>query len=101
MKYVPMYGNVLVRSAAETKSAGGLYMPPSVVQEGQLTGVIEATGEGHLNQNNDIRPLKVKVGDRVLFTTKRAQQINESAGFKGLYLMNEIDIMVILVDDNG
>ena len=66
-KFRPLHNNVLVQRIEEpTKTAGGLYIPDTAKQETQ-TGIIMATGAGIRNQNGELIPLSVKIGDTIFF----------------------------------
>ncbi len=66
-KIVPLYDRVLVkRIEGEQTSAGGIIIPDTAQEKTQF-GTIHAAGEGKVNTDGSLRPLKVKSGDRVLF----------------------------------
>ncbi|KKQ10884.1 MAG: co-chaperone GroES [Candidatus Babeliales bacterium] len=66
-KIKPLYDRVLVkRIESEQKSAGGIIIPDTAQEKTQI-GVVEAVGEGKLLADGKIRPLNVKVGDKVIF----------------------------------
>lgn len=68
MKFRPLHDRVLVRrSAAEEKTAGGIILPGNA-QEKPAEGTVIAVGTGYVNDNGDVRPLAVSVGDKVLFS---------------------------------
>lgn len=64
----PKGNKLLVRpDEPETRSKGGLYLPPSA-QERPTEGVVIAVGQGHLDIATGRRiPLDFNVGDRVLY----------------------------------
>jgi chaperonin GroES len=67
MKIRPLYDNVLVkRKDEETVSAGGIVLPGSA-KEKPNQGEVIAVGNGALLDSGEIRPLTVKVGNKVLF----------------------------------
>ncbi|WP_020408342.1 co-chaperone GroES [Hahella ganghwensis] len=67
MSIKPLYDRVVVkRVAAETTSKGGIVIPDNA-KEKSTQGEVYAVGEGALLTNGELRPLNVKVGDRVLF----------------------------------
>ena len=67
VKVKPFYDRVLVkRIESEQKSAGGIIIPDTAQEKTQI-GIVEAVGEGKLLADGKIRPLNVKVGDKVLF----------------------------------
>ena len=57
---------VLKRIAAETTSKGGIIIPGNA-QEKPVEGEVIAVGSGKVLDDGTVRPLEVKVGDRVLF----------------------------------
>ena len=63
----PLYDRVLVRRVeAQDKTAGGLFLPETAKEKPQQADVI-ATGNGRIGKNNELVPLTVKAGDRILF----------------------------------
>ena len=57
---------VVIRSAAATKSVGGLYVPDNA-QEKPVEGKIIAVGSGKRLDSGEHQDMVVKVGDRVMF----------------------------------
>lgn len=67
MQVRPLYDRILVkRVEEETRSRGGLFLPETA-KEKPSEGVVLAVGQGRVSDNGDIKPLVVKVGDRVVF----------------------------------
>ena len=67
MNIRPLHDRVVVRRLEEeTTSAGGIVLPDSAAEK-PSQGEVLAIGAGKLLDNGDVRPLDVKVGDRVLF----------------------------------
>ncbi|WP_372864513.1 co-chaperone GroES [Spongiibacter sp.] len=67
MKIRPLYDRVVVRrSEEEQTSAGGIVLPGSA-KEKPNQGEVLAVGEGKLLESGELRPVGVKVGDRVIF----------------------------------
>ena len=67
MNIRPLYDRVVVkRKEEEEMSSGGIVLPGSA-KEKPTQGEVLAIGEGKLLDNGDIRPVGVKVGDKVLF----------------------------------
>ncbi|NCG17893.1 MAG: co-chaperone GroES, partial [Rhodobacterales bacterium] len=50
----------------QTRSAGGLFLPETA-KEKPSEGMVLAVGQGRLSDDGNVKPLVVKVGDRVLF----------------------------------
>lgn len=67
MKIRPLHDRVVVRrEEEETKSAGGIVLPGSATEK-PSQGEVLAVGHGRLLDNGELRPLDVKVGDKVVF----------------------------------
>lgn len=67
MKIRPLHDRVVVRRLEEeTTSSGGIVLPDSATEK-PSQGEILAAGNGKILENGDVRPLDVKVGDRVIF----------------------------------
>ena len=67
MKIRPLHDRVVVeRIDAETKSAGGIVIPDNAAEKPDQGKVI-AVGNGKILEDGKVRPLDVKVGDRILF----------------------------------
>ena len=67
MKFRPLQDRVLIRRIEEEeKTAGGIIIPDSA-KEKPMEGEIIAAGPGTRDDDGKLRPLDVKVGDRVLF----------------------------------
>ncbi|KAM3862279.1 10 kDa heat shock protein, mitochondrial [Diretmus argenteus] len=65
-KFLPMFDRVLVeRLAAETVTRGGIMLPEKS-QGKVLQATVVAVGPGAVNQNGDLQPVNVKVGEKVL-----------------------------------
>jgi chaperonin GroES len=67
MNIRPLHDRVVVRRLEEeTTSAGGIFLPDSATEK-PSQGEVLAAGPGKVNENGDVRPLDVQVGDRVIF----------------------------------
>ncbi|MBT3222350.1 MAG: co-chaperone GroES [Proteobacteria bacterium] len=66
MQIRPLYDRILVKRLEDlTKTAGGLFLPESATEK-PSEGVVLAVGAGRLTDEG-LRPLALKVGDRVAF----------------------------------
>ncbi len=91
----PLYDRVLVRPLeAETKTKGGILLPDTAKEKPQV-GEIVATGEGKLMDNGTIFPLKVKIGDKVLYGKYSGNEFTTKDG-EELLIVREEDILMIL-----
>lgn len=94
MKLKPLYDRVVVKKVeVEQKTAGGIILPDTAKEESQIGEVI-AVGEGKVLENGDVRALKVKVGDKVLFSKYAGNEV-EIDGEK-LLVIREEDILAIV-----
>ena len=67
MKLRPLHDRVIVkRLEEERKTASGIVIPDTVAEKPDQ-GEILAVGNGKVGDDGKVRPLDVKVGDRVLF----------------------------------
>jgi len=67
MKIRPLHDRIVVRRLEEErKSAGGIVIPDNAAEKPDQ-GEIIAVGNGKILEDGKVRPLDVKVGDRVLF----------------------------------
>lgn len=69
-KMKPLDDRIVVRlTEMNRKTPGGLFIPDTVSDvSGNLEGQIVACGTGHRNKKGKLRPMDVKIGDRVLFS---------------------------------
>jgi chaperonin GroES len=89
-----LYDRVLVkRLESEQKTAGGLFIPEAAKEKPQQAEVI-AIGTGRLTEKNEIVPLTVKKGDRVLFGKYAGDEVKLD-GVEHI-ILRESDILAIL-----
>jgi chaperonin GroES len=94
MSLKPLGDRVLVkRSAAETKTAGGILLPDSA-KEKPREGSVIAVGGGKVADSGKRVPLTVKKGDRVLFTSYAGNEVKIDGD--EFLLMREDDILAVL-----
>ena len=94
MKIRPLADKVLVeRVEAESKTAGGIVLPDTAKEKPQR-GKIVAVGEGKVLEDGTRRPVQVKKGDLVLFTSYTGMDIKIEG--KEYLIMDESDIMAVI-----
>jgi chaperonin GroES len=94
MKIRPLHDRVIVkRVEEETTTAGGIVLPGSAAEK-PSQGVVLAVGNGKVLDNGEVRPLDVKVGDKVLFGKYAGNEVKVDG--EELIVMREEDIMGIL-----
>ena len=94
MKFRPLHDRVVVKRVdAEEKSAGGIIIPDTA-KEKPMEGEVVAVGPGARSDDGEIRPLDVRVGDRVLFGKWSGTEIKLDG--EELMIMKESDLMGII-----
>ena len=94
LKIRPLHDRVVVRRIEEErKSAGGIVIPENAAEKPDQ-GEIISIGNGKILEDGKIRPLDVKVGDRVLFGKYSGTTV-KIEGTEYL-VMREDDIMGII-----
>jgi chaperonin GroES len=94
MKFRPLHDRVVVkRVESETKSAGGIIIPDTAAEKPQQGEVI-AVGPGARGDDNEVVPLDVQVGDRVLFGKWSGTEVKIDG--TELLIMKESDIMGVV-----
>ena len=95
MKIRPLHDRVIVRrEEEEATSAGGILLPGSA-QEKPNQGEVIAVGSGRILDNGDVRPVDVKVGDKVVFGKYAGQDTIEVDG-EELIILSETDIKAVV-----
>lgn len=95
MKLRPLHDRVIIkRSDAESKSPGGIVLTGSAAEK-STRGEIIAVGNGRILDNGEIKPLDVKVGDKVLFSDGYGVKTEKLDGEEVL-IMSESDILAIV-----
>jgi len=94
MKIRPLHDRVIVkRVEEERKTASGIVIPDNATEKPDQGEVI-AVGNGKIGDDGKVRPMNVKVGDRVLFG-KYSGQAFKMDGVEYLQ-MREDDIIGII-----
>jgi chaperonin GroES len=89
MKIRPLHDRVIVKRLEEDKtSPGGILIPDSAAEK-PVRGEVLAIGNGKLLENGQVRPLDVKVGDRVLFGKYSGSEVK----------VDGVDYLVLREDD--
>ena len=93
MKIRPLHDRVIVRRLEEErKTAGGIVIPDTAAEK-PVRGEVIAVGNGKILENGDVRPLDVKVGDKVLFGKYSGTEVKVDG--EELVVMREDDIMAV------
>jgi chaperonin GroES len=94
MKIRPLHDRVIVkRLEEERKTASGIVIPDNAAEKPDQ-GEVLAVGNGKVGDDGKVRPLEVKVGDRVLFGKYSGQAVKVEG--EELLVMREEDIMGVI-----
>jgi len=95
MKIQPLGDRVVVeREEAKSTTAGGIVLPDTAKDKPQK-GKVLAIGDGRITKDGKRRPLQVKAGDSVLFTSYAGDEFKID-GEKKVLLMREDDILAVI-----
>ncbi len=96
MKIRPLHDRVLIkRVEEELKTPGGIVLPDTAAEKPNRGEVI-AVGPGKVNDKGELRPLGVKVGDKVLFGQYAGTKVKVDG--EELLMMSEDDILAVIED---
>lgn len=94
MNLRPLADRVIVkRIDSETKTASGIVIPDAAAEKPDQ-GEVLAVGNGKILDDGKVRPMAVKVGDKVLFGKYAGQTVKVEGD--ELLVMREEDIMAII-----
>jgi chaperonin GroES len=94
MKFRPLHDRVAVkRVEEEQKTKGGLIIPDTA-KEKPMQGEVLAVGPGARDEDGDLVPMSVQVGDRVLFGKWSGTEVKIDD--EEVLIMKESDIMGVL-----
>ena len=94
MNLRPLHDRVIVRRMEEeTMSAGGIVIPDNAAEK-PSRGEILAAGDGKVTDSGEVRPLAVKVGDKLLFGKYAGTEVKVDG--EELLVMREDDIVAVI-----
>ena len=94
MKIRPLHDRVIVkRLEEERKTASGIVIPDTAAEKPDQ-GEIMAVGKGKILEDGKVRPLDVKVGDKILFGKYSGTEVKVEG--EDLVVMREEDVMAVI-----
>ena len=94
MNIRPLQDRVIIKRMEEEKmSSGGIVIPDSATEK-PIKGEVVAVGNGLVLDNGEVRPLDLKVGDKVLFGKYSGTEVKLDG--EELLVMKEDDVMAVL-----
>ena len=93
-KLRPLHDRVIVKRLEEEKvSAGGIVIPDSATEK-PIRGEVLAAGDGKIQEDGKVRPMAVKVGDKVLFGKYAGTEVKVDG--EELLVLREDDIVAVI-----
>ncbi|PCJ25127.1 MAG: co-chaperone GroES [Rickettsiales bacterium] len=94
MNFRPLHDRIAIKAVAtEEKTTGGIIIPDSA-QEKPMQGEVVAVGTGARDQNGNIIPLDVQVGDIIVYGKWGGNELKVDG--EDLIIMKESDVMGII-----
>ena len=94
MKIRPLHDRVIVKRLEEDRTSPGGIIIPDTAAEKPVQGKIVAVGKGKILEDGNVRPLDVKVGDRILFGKYSGTEVKLDGD--DLVVMREEDVMAVI-----
>ncbi len=94
MKIRPLHDRVLVKRLEEEEKTKGGIIIPDTAKEKPIEGEVVAVGNGKILENGEVKPLEVKVGDKVLFGKYAGTEIKIEG--EEYLMMREDDILGVI-----
>lgn len=96
MNIRPLHDRVVLKRAdRDQRSPGGILIPDNAAEK-PTEGRVVAVGQGKVLDNGEVRPMSLKVGDRVLFGKYSGTEVKLYG--EELIVAREEDIMAVLDD---
>ena len=94
-KLRPLYDRVVIKPVEEKeeKTPSGIIIPDTA-KEKPSEGEVIAVGEGRLLENGEVVPLKVKVGDKVVYSKYAGNEFVVDG--QDLIVLREDDILAVI-----
>jgi chaperonin GroES len=94
MKIRPLHDRVIVKRLEEERTSPGGIVIPDTATEKPIQGKVIAVGKGKILEDGNVRPLDVKVGDKILFGKYSGTEVKMDG--EELLVMREEDVMAVI-----
>jgi chaperonin GroES len=94
MKIRPLHDRVIVKRLEEDRTSPGGIVIPDTAAEKPIQGKIVAVGKGKILEDGNVRPVDVKVGDKILFGKYSGTEVKVDG--EELVVMREEDVMAVI-----
>lgn len=94
MNIRPLHDRVIIKRMEEERTtAGGIVIPDNATEK-PIKGEVVAAGNGKITESGDVRPLDLKVGDKVIFGKYSGTEVKVDG--EDLLVMREEDVMAVI-----
>src|SRR5437763_8096343 len=94
MKIRPLHDRVIVKRLEEERTSPGGIVIPDTEAEKPIQGKIVAVGKGKIIEDGKVRPLDVKVGDKILFGKYSGTEVKVEGG--EWVVMREEEVLAVI-----
>ena len=94
MKIRTLHDRILVKRLEEERTTKGGIIIPDTATEKPVQGKVIAVGNGKILEDGKVRPLDIKVGDKILFGKYGGQEVKVEG--EELLVMREEDVMAVI-----
>ena len=94
MKIRPLHDRIVVKRLEEERTSAGGIIIPDTAAEKPIQGKVVAVGKGKILENGTVRPLDLKIGDKVLFGKYGGTEVKIDGD--ELLVMREEDVMAVI-----
>lgn len=94
MKIRPLHDRILVKRLEEERTSKGGIIIPDTATEKPIQGKVIAVGNGKIQEDGKVRPLDVKVGDKILFGKYGGTEVKVDGD--ELLVMREEDVLAVI-----
>ncbi len=96
MNLRPLHDRVIIKRMEEERmSSGGIVIPDSAAEK-PIRGEVIAAGAGKILEDGKVRPMDIKVGNKVLFGKYSGTEVKVEG--EELLVMREEDIVAVIED---
>lgn len=94
-KIKPLGNRVLIKRSKPQTVRGGILLPETA-KEKPKEGEVIAVGPGKYDDAGTLKPVELKLGDRVLFSSYAGTEVKNTNSDEELLILSEDDILVVL-----
>lgn len=94
MKIRPLHDRVIIKRLEEERTSPGGIVIPDTATEKPIRGEVIAVGNGKILENGEVRPMDLKVNDKVLFGKYSGTEVKIDG--QEYLVMREEDVMAVL-----